>query len=204
MKTVLFTQRVEIVTDYNERRDCADQNIPRFLSFCGFIAMPLPNLPGTAMDFVKHIKPDGIILTGGNDLYKYGGNAPERDETERLLIEYAMHSETPLLGFCRGMQVIGDYFDATLTKVSGHSATQHKLVGRVTEEVNSYHNFAFKQLPSQFLETARSDDGVIEAFRHRDKQIYGIMWHPEREAPFRQTDKDYVARIISQSNLEAV
>ena len=44
MKTVLYTQRVEVVKSYGERRDCADQNIARFLSTCGFLPLPVPNI----------------------------------------------------------------------------------------------------------------------------------------------------------------
>ena len=43
MKIVFYTQRVEIVESYNERRDCADQRIPRFIESCGFLSIPLPN-----------------------------------------------------------------------------------------------------------------------------------------------------------------
>ena len=41
--TVLYTQRVEIVESYGERRDCADQNIAKFISACGYLPVPLPN-----------------------------------------------------------------------------------------------------------------------------------------------------------------
>ena len=43
-KIVLYTQRVEIIESYQERRDCVDQNIPRFLEECGYIPMPVPNV----------------------------------------------------------------------------------------------------------------------------------------------------------------
>lgn len=196
MKTILYTQRVEVIAGYNERRDCTDQNVPRFLSYCGYVPVPIPNIPEIIASYTSHIKPDGIVLTGGNDLSKYGGNAPERDETERLLIEYALNSEIPLLGFCRGMQIIGDYFGAILTNVEGHVAIRHKITGDFTQEVNSYHNYAFLELPPQLLEEAKSDDGVIEAFKHCSKPIYGIMWHPERESPFQQFDQELVTGIF--------
>ena len=41
---VIYTQRVEIVESYQERRDCADQSIPRFLETCGYIPVPVPNV----------------------------------------------------------------------------------------------------------------------------------------------------------------
>ena len=43
MKIVVFTQRVEVVESYNERRDCADQRIAEFIVECGYIPLPVPN-----------------------------------------------------------------------------------------------------------------------------------------------------------------
>lgn len=83
MKVVLYTQRVEIVESYNERRDCADQNIPRFIDSCGYLPIPLPNVWDVTRKVIMNVKPAGIILTGGNSLVKYGGDAPERDAVER-------------------------------------------------------------------------------------------------------------------------
>ena len=44
MDIVLYTQRVEIVESYKERRDCGDQMIPNFLHACGYLPVPIPNL----------------------------------------------------------------------------------------------------------------------------------------------------------------
>ena len=44
MEIVLYTQRVEIVKSYGERRDCADQDIPRFIEACGFLPVAVPNI----------------------------------------------------------------------------------------------------------------------------------------------------------------
>lgn len=65
MKTVLYTQRVEVVKSYGERRDCADQNIARFLSTCGFLPLPGSKYKGTGR------KNDDGIKTGGNCVYRW-------------------------------------------------------------------------------------------------------------------------------------
>ena len=111
MKTILYTQRVEIVESYGERRDCADQNIPMFLEECGYLPVPVPNMLKNPGEFAAAIRPAGILLTGGNSLVKYGGNAPERDRTDRVLLEIAERDAIPVYGFCRGMQSILDYFE---------------------------------------------------------------------------------------------
>ena len=109
-RTVIYTQRVEIVENYQERRDCADQNIPRFLETCGYLPVPVPNVISDLEMFVETVSPAGIMLTGGNSLVKYGGTAPERDETDWKLIEIALRKNIPLYGFCRGMQSVLAYF----------------------------------------------------------------------------------------------
>lgn len=197
MKLVMYTQRVEIVESYGERRDCADQNIPRFLSFCGYLPAPLPNIPDITESLLLQMKPAGIVLTGGNSLVSYGGNAPERDETERKILEFCLKHEIPVYGFCRGMQVLLDYFGCELSNVSGHTAVRHRLLGKYEgAEVNSFHNQACLAVKEPLKALAWTEDGVIEAVAHRDKRIMGTMWHPEREAEFAASDVEHVRKFF--------
>lgn len=197
MKIILYTQRVEIVESYGERRDCADQNIPRFLEACGYLPVPVPNIRSIAGNMLWQISPAGIVLTGGNSLVKYGGNAPERDEMEKDMLQYALLHDIPVYGFCRGMQVIADYFGCVLEQVQGHVAVRHKITGKTGEmEVNSFHNQAcvHAQPPLEIL--AQAEDGVIEAFCHKEKPVFATMWHPEREDPFRDTDIQSIRQLF--------
>ena len=75
MKIVIYTQRVEVVENYNERRDCADQRISDFIYSCNFLPIPVPNRTNMVGAIVDSLQPSGIILTGGNSLCMYGGNA---------------------------------------------------------------------------------------------------------------------------------
>lgn len=189
VKIVLYTQRVEVVESYGERRDCADQNIPHFIEACGYLPVPLPNIKSIAEGLIEQIQPSGIVLTGGNSLTKYGGEAPERDEAERRILDISLEQDIPVYGFCRGMQVILDYFDCELKQVQGHVAVRHKISGRLGElEVNSFHNQACYKVKDPLEVLARTQDGVVEAVRHKDKRILGTMWHPEREEHFQMLD----------------
>lgn len=195
---VLFTQRVEIVESYNERRDCADQRIAKFIRACGFLPVPISNNKELALELVLALQPSGIILTGGNSLVKYGGNAPERDDMDRALIDQAVNRRIPLYGFCRGMQSILHYFGNDLEQVEGHVAVKHKINGKENEiEVNSYHNQGCTELSSTELEVVmRSGDGVIEKIIHKESPILGTMWHPERENPFKELDICMVKKLF--------
>ncbi|NBH82482.1 hypothetical protein D7X88_05025 [bacterium C-53] len=202
MKTIIYTQRVEIVDSYQERRDCADQRIAEFINACGFLPIPVPNRSELAEEIIMNLKPSGIVLTGGNSLVAYGGNAAERDAMDKKLIELAINNTIPLYGFCRGMQSILDYFGNQLIDVEGHVAVRHLVQERLGGyEVNSYHNQACVCLKSDcgLYVTAQSADGVIEAICHEKLPMIGTMWHPEREVHFSSED---IIRVKKIFNLE--
>ena len=109
MKKVVVTQRVDVTSTYGERRDCLDQRWIELLLSVGLFPVLVPN----NLDYVKKLiateQIDGVLLTGGNSLLNYGGDAPERDEVEKNLLELAILKNIPLLGVCRGMQIIQNY-----------------------------------------------------------------------------------------------
>lgn len=188
MRAVLVSQRVEVIQSYGERRDCLDQRWCGFLLSCGLLPVPVMNRGQDIKALFDLITPAGVLLTGGNDLAAYGGDAPERDETERSLIALGMEHDIPIMGVCRGMQMIADYFGGKLGNVTGHVARRHMLAGTVTREVNSYHNRAVIELPEEFEALAYAEDGVVEAMRHRRRHMMAIMWHPERDTPYKAED----------------
>ena len=193
-----------MIESYAERRNCADQRISDYIWKSGFIPVPSPNDPEIAEELFKEIAPVAVVLTGGNSLVKYGGNAPERDETDKRLIEICIREKVPLYGFCRGMQSILDYYGNDLVNVSGHVAVRHIVSGLQPQvEVNSYHNQACKCLSSAELEVVMtSEDGVIEMIRHKTLPIIGTMWHPEREEPFKCEDIELLRRLINECKRE--
>jgi len=110
MTLVAVTQRVAVEPRHGERRDCLDQAWTRFLLACGLTPMPAPNQQEAALALCTTAPVAGIVLTGGNDLAAYGGDAPERDATEGALIDLAARRGWPVLGVCRGMQMIQERF----------------------------------------------------------------------------------------------
>lgn len=201
MDIALYTQRVEIVKSYGERRDCVDQNIPRYLQACGFLPIALPNIRSIAEHMIEELNPAGIVLTGGNSLVKYGGEAPERDETEKAILDKALEKKIPVYGFCRGMQMILDYFGCQLEGVDNHVAVYHDLLGQYGgRSVNSFHNQACIQVKEPLEELARTADGVIEAVAVREKKILATMWHPERERKFQEEDMRLIRDLFRKED----
>ncbi len=195
MKTLLVTQRVVLDAASGERRDALDQAWQPFLQRCGLIALPVPNDVRAALHLLGTLPHAGVLLTGGNDLACVGGDAPERDEVETLLVDHASRARLPVLGVCRGMQFLLARFGGVLERVEGHARSEHALAG-TTRSVNSFHHYGCRVTPRELEVWARADDGVIEAVRHRELAWCGIMWHPERANPAHDDDVELFRRCF--------
>lgn len=182
MKGLALTMRVEVSQPHGERRDALDQRWHRFLAACGLYAMPAPNHPESALAILEGAA--GLILSGGNDLVRFAGDAPERDTTEQVLLEAALARNLPVIGVCRGMQFLADHFGCVLAALPDHIGTRHS-VGAITEGpsrmVNSFHNYGITAPGDAMIPLAVAPDGSIESFSHQALPVHGIMWHPERE-----------------------
>ena len=207
-----LSQRVEI-SGSGERRDCLDQEWTRLVESLGYHARPLPNTLGDAPGYLEAQALDGIVLTGGNDLahVKNATNAaPERDATETRIIDWAVQSGTPLLGVCRGMQVLAAHYGTRLSPIEGHVAIEHEVErapGAVLplgarELTNSYHDFgiAAEDLAEELRIEALDSEGRVEALRHHSDALYGIMWHPERGSQTRRDERIFETIFRSPHN----
>ena len=102
MNAVAVTQRVTVELTQGERRDCLDQLIGEFLVRCGLLPVPVPNEVDAAIALCSQVPVRAVVLTGGNDLVAYGGDAPERDEPRPRF------SSTPKGKDCRYSVCVGE------------------------------------------------------------------------------------------------
>ena len=73
---------------------------------------------------------------------------------------------------------------------------ENEIILKQYDEVNSFHEYGSIKTNKNFITLAISNDGIIEAVKHIDREIYGIMWHPERENPFNKLDKLFLKMIF--------
>ena len=153
----------------------------------------IPNIINYKKNFPKN-KIKLVILPGGNDLYSKDKISKIRLKVEFKIIRYALKNDIPILGICRGMQVLNLFFKGKQNKVYGHMRTKHKIYfekkifGKKIMNVNSFHNFGIplKKMSNKLSAVAFDKDKNVEIFKHKRKKILGIMWHPERNKTYNE------------------
>ena len=198
-RVVAISQRVDVIKMRAERRDALDQRWSPLLERCDLMELRIPNQVDRARALIEAVKPIGVILTGGNDLAAFGGEAPERDATEAMLIDWARDGGRPLFAVCRGLQMLMHHCGAKLSRVVGHTGTRHLIEGESgRQELTPTTTGDFNVAPAGFSVLARASDGTIEAVRHEQAPIHGIMWHPERETPVRDADITLICALFGE------
>ena len=156
---------------------------------------------------------DGLLLSGGEDVNPYfygqapsekcGKIVPQRDHAEMKMLEAFLATGKPILGICRGVQLMNVYFGGTLhqdikdiatcshfdfkRKNKGHhmvNLTPDTKLAEIYQEssmiVNSLHHQAVDQVGKDLIVGAISEDGLIEAVEHASHPFcIGVQWHPE-------------------------
>lgn len=186
----------------------------RFLQNSNADSAALPIIEGESeiLDALSHF--DGLMLTGGADIDAtiYGGQLmeecdephPERDALELSLISAAKKLGMPILGICRGLQIINVSYGGTLyqkipSEVSDinhwqpepYDAPSHhvhlekdtlaqNVFGEDAIFVNSMHHQAVKEIGDGLVVAAKDDNGLVESlYDPNEKFLIGIQWHPE-------------------------
>lgn len=188
---------------------------------------------------------DGFVLTGGVDIdpafyngpsnYKNQPSSfqPERDQFEEQIFRYAQKSKLPLLGICRGLQLVNVLQGGKLVDDLGDSNEQHNKDGttdkdhiiKITEhsllkeitginegEVNSAHHQSIELPGTDLMINSVANDGTIEGIEWKDKTgkpfMLCVQWHPERmfrypESPLSKNIKERFIKEIKKPMVSA-
>ena len=217
------------IPDGEEERNIMDKTNIHYIGAVqksGGIPITLPVLQVLDIETVKKQIEiiDGLLIEGGIDIFPslYGEDPkPELGKTDIKtdnfiieLINQAKIKKIPILGICKGMQILNVAFGGTIyqdLKYAGLDSNSHNQLGDNSNDyykhsiniekntflskmfpnkeklnVNSYHHQAIKDLAKGFIIDAKSDDGIIEAIHwdNDDQWIFGVQWHPERQVRF--------------------
>ncbi len=204
-----ISQRIDSIIDRVEYRDSLDEKLIQLVVEAGFLPVAIPNMLMEISDkgllmiemWLDAVQPSAFILSGGNNI----GDYVARDNTERYLLSRAKLHRMPVLGICRGLQMMAVWSGVDLVKRHGHVGVRHDLslkglTGDWPKNVNSFHNWSLVKCPDEFEIVAESKDGSIEAIRHTDLPWEGWMWHPERETPFAYQDLNRLKALFRKSS----
>ena len=202
-----------------------ENEMGRYLARRGVFPVLIPDLPEELLNEALE-EMDGFVLPGGSDIapQSYGEQPIEnnrwpgdlhRDQYELKILDFAVKKQKPVLGLCRGFQLINTYFGGTLyqdlaTQLPGslthRDAQQYDRINHPIEilpggmliqsyaagksgRVNSVHHQGVKKLGKDLVvEAVSPDDRLIEAFSCQSKGrfVLAVQWHPEFSATLKE------------------
>lgn len=170
---------------------------------------------------------DGLLMSGGGDINPLLLNEepiPQlqdvdsvRDGYDFMLLHLAADRQLPIMGICRGHQLINAAFGGSLFQdiyaQAGHAVLKHsqrmprnQASHSVTLEdgrklhVNSIHHQAVRDIAPEFIPTAIAPDGINEGIRHIEKPIFSVQWHPEYLTGTDEISRQLFAELIRHAS----
>jgi len=190
---ILISCRSYYHKNYSELRDCIDQRLISWVVYLGYIPVLVPNIFGQKKNknnlkkFLSEIKPDGLIISGGEN---FGVNK-KRDVLENSLVKYFFKKKIPILGICRGFQLISKLFGSKIIKAKEEVRKNYKIIIKenTTQTLNAkcYFKYTINKIPKEFKligENKLNMDTSPWMIKSNNQICECWMVHPEREKIF--------------------
>ncbi|MCZ7539426.1 MAG: type 1 glutamine amidotransferase [Anaerolineae bacterium] len=214
------------VRDARRPMDYLRQTYVPFLQGLGIAPVLVPNVLSDPAAYVTALGVAGVVLTGGGDVApaRYGqpaggsrGISAQRDAAEWALLDLALARGLPVLGICRGFQVINLYFGGGLiqdlpahgARFLAHESDEphemalvhpplRRLLEAETLRTNTHHHqgVTAAELAPDLIPFAVCADGVIEGLLHPTLPVLAVQWHPERPTPSAEHDRRLFAHFL--------
>lgn len=220
--------KIAITTRYNQNQSLffIKNSYIQWLENDFYIDCIIPRKDRDYQDIVKSC--DLLMIIGGDDIHPslydqtlhYHTHLENKDiETMDLdLLKQFYNAKKPIIGICRGIQVINVFFKGDLiqhmpdyqTAIDHHKDIHHVIIDETTLLhryfptsliVNSFHHQCVKNIAPLFLINAISEDGFIEGIEY--KNIIGIQWHPEKMDETHQRSFIHMFNDLIEDHLES-
>lgn len=222
------------IQDAERRRYTLGKNYIHSVIAAGGVPILVPTALDDATVHELFLTADAVMLTGGDDVdpalfgeekhEKTGGVDADRDRVEMALTRWAVDADTPLLGICRGIQVMNVALGGSLIQDipsqapselthpgHWHSALRDQVLHTVVCDagtraaallgrdvgVNSFHHQSINRVGDRFVVTGRAPDGIVEAIEIPTQRFcLGVQWHPEEMAAGRADMLDIFRALV--------
>lgn len=199
-------------SDATLKRDTIRTTYVPYIYALGHVPVLIPNNLPDLGAYLDALNIEGIVLTGGGDIHPARFRQTdthsldvslERDRTEWALLDLALERDLPVLGICRGFQVLNVYFGggliqdipSTITSPIKHDSEKETHLVMITDPrvealldeqeiiVNSHHHQGVTSnlvAPDLAVFAISPADDLVEGLIHRGRPILAVQWHPER------------------------
>lgn len=217
-----MSMRITENPSYVEYRDSISHDWVNYLNKHDISPILIPNNLKNIKEFLNSVDVSGIIISGGDSIIQNPTNPNEtiyhqRDVTEWDILKIGIKKKLPILGTCRGFQMINTFFGGNIAQNISTSykhivAHEHQIdiiENPITEGfldpkpyVNSYHDdgVRIQDLSDELIPFATWNNQMIEGLYHPSLPIVGVQWHPERSPNSKDLDETILRYWINQCN----
>lgn len=171
------------------------------LRIFNFLNIIFPNSEINILNNIKKLKNENLLISvGGNTILSFSNKQKDiiRNKFDNFFFKQAKIKKIPYVGICHGAQFVAEKYKAIFQKDKNHVGKKHLInFEKKNYLVNSFHEFKIIKPNKHFDKIIKCCDESVEFFKIKNKNIYGVLWHPERNAKINKIDRKLFKAICS-------